>query len=57
MPATVEREHLVTVTVDGKPVSSPRDTTAGSLLRAAGLDPASRELVRVDTWCSPTRFP
>lgn len=48
MPGTAEREQLVTVTVDGKPVSSPRSTTAGGLLLAAGLDQASRELVRVE---------
>ena len=43
-----EREQLVTITVDREPVRSPRETTAGGLLRAAGLDPASRELVRVE---------
>ena len=36
----------VTVTVDGEQVTSPRETTAGGLLRAAGLDPSTRELVR-----------
>ena len=40
--------QLVLVTVDGKPVRSPRETTAGGLLRAAELDPATRELVRVE---------
>jgi hypothetical protein len=45
---TTEREQLVSVTVDGEPVTSPRETTPGALLRAAGLDPAKRELVRVE---------
>jgi hypothetical protein len=40
--------RLVLVTVDGKPVRSPRETTSGGLLRAADLDPATRELVRVE---------
>ena len=45
---TSESARLVTVTVDGDQVTSPRETTAGGLLHAAGLDPANRELVRVE---------
>lgn len=40
-------EQSVTVTVDNSPVTSPRDTTAGAVLQAAGLDPAKRRLVLV----------
>lgn len=46
--STPEATRLVVVTVDGEQVTSPRETTAGELLRAAGLDPANRELVRVE---------
>ena len=37
----------VTVLVDRHPVEVPRDTTAGGVLAAAGLDPARRRLVLV----------
>ena len=43
-----ERGQLVMVTVDREAIRSPGETTAGGLLRAAKLDPASRELVRVE---------
>lgn len=40
-------DRLVAVHVDGSRVTSPRETTAGELLVAAGLDPTSRQLVLV----------
>ena len=45
---TSEQARLVTVAVDGEQVTSPRETTAGGLLRAAGLDPSTRDLVRIE---------
>jgi hypothetical protein len=45
--ATVRREREVTVLVDRHPVEVPRETTAGGVLVAAGLDPARRRLVMV----------
>ncbi len=41
------RHHEVIVLVDRKRIDSPRHTTVGELLRAAGVDPARRELVKV----------
>jgi hypothetical protein len=46
--STPEATRLVVVTVDGDRVTSPRETTPSELLRAAGLDPANRELIRVE---------
>lgn len=45
---TSAQARLVTVTVDGEQVTSPREATAGGLLRAAGLDPSTRELVQIE---------
>jgi hypothetical protein len=41
-------ERDVTVKIDGQPVTSPRKTTAGELLERDGLDPARRQLVKVE---------
>jgi len=46
--AASDATRLVVVTIDGEHITSPRETTAGELLRAAGLDPANRELVRIE---------
>jgi hypothetical protein len=40
-------EKVVTVIVDDEPVRTPKDTTPGKVLVAAGLDPTKRELVEV----------
>ncbi len=37
----------VSVLIDRTRVESPRHTTVGALLHAAGLEPAQRELVKV----------
>jgi sulfur carrier protein ThiS len=42
------RDRDVAVLIDGKRVESPKQTTVGALLRAAGLDPARRELVKIE---------
>jgi hypothetical protein len=47
-PAEHHHTHEVSVSIDGRTVHSPRHTTAGDLLRAAGLDPARRRLVKVE---------
>jgi hypothetical protein len=39
--------ELVTVKVNGKPVQAEHKTSVGSLLNAAGYDPASHYLVEV----------
>ncbi|HEY3713193.1 MAG TPA: hypothetical protein VGL39_01600 [Jatrophihabitantaceae bacterium] len=41
------RHHDVTVLIDRKRVESPKHTTVGALLHAAGLDPTRRELVKI----------
>jgi hypothetical protein len=40
-------EKTITVIVDDEPVLTPKDTTPGGVLVAAGLDPAQRQLVKV----------
>lgn len=40
-------EKKVTVIIDDDPVLTPKDTTPRDLLVAAGLDPAQRQLVKV----------
>lgn len=40
-------EKKVTVIVDDDPVVTPKDTTPRELLVTAGLDPAQRQLVKV----------
>ncbi|HTC68035.1 MAG TPA: hypothetical protein VK662_00580 [Acidothermaceae bacterium] len=42
------QERDVTVKIDDHPVTSPRKTTAGELLERDGLDPAQRQLVKVE---------
>jgi hypothetical protein len=41
-------ERKVTVTVDDDPVQTVKNTTPGKLLIVAGLDPAKRQLVKVE---------
>lgn len=41
------RGNEVSVLIDRNQVESPRRTTVGALLHAAGLDPTRRELVKV----------
>lgn len=49
--------QTATVTVDGRNVVSPRHTTAGALLRLAGLDPAGYDLALVRPGgAAPKRF-
>jgi hypothetical protein len=43
-----DRHQAVTVQIDDHPVTSPRETTARELLRRDGLDPARRQLVKVE---------
>jgi hypothetical protein len=42
------QHHTVIVSIDDNPVPTPMKTTPRALLLAAGLDPATRKLARVD---------
>ncbi len=52
-----QHPETITVTVDGRSLSSPRHTTAAALLRLAGLDPNGYDLALVRPGhAQPKRF-